>query len=470
MKISNFDKRLLIEQIRYMEAEQPLACSAEETFSDHSVHKDFEDRLWQRAQCLVDAHDLSSVMGHASRLARYAKAAALLVAAVFGALGILYAITDSRTINIYWLLLVLLGFNLFSMLLWLTGISLNIEGLTAGMLARLTSWLPRHLENKNKPGKIISTQADRAWLHCCFSGAVGKWQFSKITHQLWLVYLLAGLAFLLLLLMVRQYDFVWGTTLLSDSAFVKLTDVMSVPLQALGFATPTAEQVQESRIAALPSEVLQSLSAGHRYRWAQFLLGALLCFGIVPRLLLWAWSALMCAYARRLFALDFYLPYYISLRQRLMPLASHGQIIDADTSPPVISETSSITPAAHALPAETRWVAVELGVNISWPPASINAANDLGQVTDRESQRHILQQLQSIKNPVVAVAVSSSRSPDRGVQRMILSLLSASEQRWLVLLQEHEAEPVSRARLAAWYRLAEACRVPVDHVISMGLA
>ena len=474
MTISNFDKRLLIEQIRYMETQQPLACETEEAFADHSVHKDFEQRLWQRAQCLVEQHGLSPMLGRAARLSRYVKTVALMVAALLGALGIIYAITDSQSINIYWLLLVLLGFNFLSMLLWLTGISLNMEALTAGLLARLTSWLPDHLENRNSSRNKVSTQADRAWLACHFSGALGKWQFSKITHQLWLAYLLAGLVFLVLLLMVRQYDFVWGTTLLSDSAFVKLTDALSVPLQALGFATPTADQVQESRIGMFQSGMAQTLTVEHRNAWAQFLLGALLCFGIVPRLLLWSWSALMCARTRGLFTLDFYLPYYIRLRQRLMPLASHGQIIDDDTSPPVVTETaatkSSKTPLPHSLPAETQWVAVELGDNISWPPLSVNTANDLGQVIDRESLTRILQDLQSNANPVIAVAVSSTRSPDRGVQRTIASLMSSSTQRWLVLLQQHQDAPISTTRLAAWYRLAEVCKIPADHVISLSVA
>ncbi len=470
--ISNFDKRLLIEQVRYIEAEQRLACDAEEISPDLSVHSDFEARLWQRAQCLVEQHDLCLALRRAARLSRYVKIVILIMAALLGALGIMYAVTDSHTINIYWLLLLLLGFNLLSMLLWLTGISLNMNGLTAGVLARLTSWLPGYLESKssfsNQSGKQVSRQADRAWLACHFAGGVGKWQLSKITHQLWLVYLLTGLAFLVLLLMLRQYDFVWGTTLLSDTAFVKLTEVLSAPLEVIGFATPSADQVQDTRVG-----LAQTLTVEHRSRWAQFLLGALLCFGIVPRLLLWSWSALMSGYARRHFALDYYLPYYVSLRQQLMPLASHGQIIDADTSAPVISETpaktSSITPVPHTLPDETQWVAVELGDNISWPPLSISAGKNLGQVVDRDSLRTILQHLQSNGCPVVAVAVSSARPPDRGVQRTIASLVSSSELRWLVLLQSHEDEPVSSTRLAAWYRLAEACKVPADHVISMSL-
>ena len=123
----------------------------------------------------------------------------------------------------------------------------------------------------------------------------------------------------------------------------------------------------------------------------------------------------------------------------------------------------------HKLPDETQWVAVELGVNMSWPPVSISAANNLGQVIDRESLESIEQYLQSKNSPVLAVAVSSARPPDRGVQRVITSLMSSSEQRWLVLLQSHQDETVSSTRLAAWYRLAEASEVPADHVISMSV-
>jgi hypothetical protein len=240
--------------------------------------------------------------------------------------------------------------------------------------------------------------------------------------------------------------------------------------------------VLDTRIVATQDGLLQTvvapaLTAEHRSHWAQFLLGALLCFGIVPRILLWGLSALMCARSRRLFALDFYLPYYIGLRQRLMPLASHGQVVDADTSPPVVAaalagvsaNTTEITPVPHVLPAETRWVAVELGNNLSWPPHSVNAANNLGQVIDRESLSRIQQRLQAFQRPLVAVAVTAARSPDRGVKRTIASLMSNSGQRWLVLL-EHKDESISSKRLAAWYRLAESCDVPADHVISMSQA
>jgi hypothetical protein len=464
--VSNFDRSLLIEQIRYIESSQPLICGQEEELADISTHHDFHQRLWQRTQCLLRQYDLSDALSHATKVSRYIKIFSLLVVAVLGAMGAVYAITNSNTINIYWLLLVLLGFNSISMLLWLIGISMNIDSLASGLLARLTSWLPGLFDNKSNASEQdsgrLSRLADKAWLKCQFTAAVGKWQFSKITHQLWLVYLLSGVTFLVLLLMVKQYDFVWDTTLLSDSIFIKLTDVLSRPLEVIGFMTPTMDQVRESRLG-----LEHVLNADHRSSWAQFLLGALLCFGILPRFVLLLWSSLMVMRARRLFMLDLYLPYYINLRQRLMPMASHGQIVDADTSPPESAQTTPYSPVSHSLPANTKWVAVELGNNFSWPITSIKAEDSLGQVIDRKSLATTLQLLQMGESKNLAVSVDAARSPDRGVQRTITSLMSTCSQRWLVLLHSAGEQAVSSKRLAAWYRLAEACEIPADHVISM---
>jgi hypothetical protein len=470
--ISKFDKSLLIEQIRYIETQHPLDGDNENELSSLSSHQNFHERLWQRAKCLVRLHDLSAALSHGARLSRTIKTFTLILVALLGAMGTVYAITnsdaDSNTINIYWLLLVLLGFNFISMLLWLIGISLNMDGLTSGLFARLTSWLPGTSDNKVNSGKQdninISGLADRAWLSCFYSGTVGKWQFSKITHQLWLVYLLAGLICLVLHLMVRQYDFIWGTTLLSDSVFIKLTETLSRPLALIGFMTPSADQVQESRLG-----LEHVLTAEHRSSWAQFLMGSLLCFGILPRLLLLLWCSQMSIRAHRLFALDLYLPYYISQRQRLMPLASHSQIIDADTSPPVFATTVEQVPISHSLPEHTKWVAVELGNNFSWPISSIETLDNLGQVIDRESLASTLQNLQTSRCQVLAVAVAAARSPDRGIQRTITSLTSNCSQRWLVLLQLPDETMFSSKRLTAWYQLAQACNIPADHVICLSV-
>lgn len=468
MTIQHFDRSLLIEQIRYIETSHALDCDYAEEFSTSTTHPDFHERLWLRAKCLVRQHDLSAVIAHAPRLSRMIKFISLILVALFGAMGTVYAITDSNTINIYWLLLVLLGFNFISMLLWLTGISLNMQSLSSGLLSRLSIWLTGIFDNRtntvSQQNPDITNLAGRAWLNCNFSAAVGKWQLSKITHQLWLVYLLSGLAILLLLLMVKQYDFVWGTTLLSDSVFIRVTQILSRPLEMIGLTSLTADQVQQSRAGLDPV-----LAAAHRASWAQFLLGALIGFGILPRAVLLLWSSLMSHRARRRFRLDLYLPYYISLRQAIMPMASHARVVDADAFAPQSVAATHQSPVSQALPQHTKWVAVELGSNFAWPLSSINQKNNLGEVIDRPTLASTVQLLQGSDCAELAVAVAVARSPDRGVQRTISRLMSHCKTRWLVLLQSPDEATISSKRLAHWYRLAEACDIPADHVISMSV-
>lgn len=459
MTTINFDKRVQIEQLRYIEKKKPFHCSTAELSDSITQGAHFENRLWQRTRCIIDRFELTSILGRAARISQYTRITVYLIAILLGTTGVSLAINGLQTINIYWLLLVLLGFNVISILLWLTGIGLNITGLTRGVLARVASWLPLHQSKRQQPA---SRAADIAWLKCHYSGTVGKWQLSKVSHLLWLFYLVAGFSLLILLLMVQQYDFIWGTTLLPDTAFIRLTEILSIPLDTLGFKTPTTEVIYDTRIGS--GEIL---TAEHRYQWAQLLLGAVLCFGILPRLLLLIISMLMCKRAQRLFTLDNYLPYYINLRQQLIPLASHGQIVDADENPPVISTTQIQKPNHHSLPDETYWVAVELGNDFDWTPESVSTEKNLGQVVDRHSLSLVMDYLQQQPVPVIAVAVAAARAPDRGVQRSINQLLSASTQRWLVLLQGSGEETITENRLTAWYRLAEACEIPADHVISM---
>ena len=468
MTTAKFDQRVLIEQLRYIEAQDTLPGDHDEL----PVNGDFSERLWLRAANLIKHNELDPMLHRAEKVAGVAKGIGLLVAAVLGALAANLALSGDSTINIYWLLLVLLGFNLVSMALWLVGISFKFDGLMAGALASFNRWLPTIIKQKGQ----ASTAADRAWLSCHFAGRVGKWQLGTTTHLLWLVYLLAGLAVISVVLMARQYQFVWGTTLLSDSAFVSLTEWLGKPLQVLGLTIPTAEQVVQSRVGVEPLSSLMFANS-----WAQFLLGAMVVYGLLPRLLLWLWANWRLAAAKRQFSLDYYLPYYISLRQQLLPQAGQTAIDDLDGYPPEALHSTAGNGTTHTdagrngtskPPAGAHWVAVEIDAATQWPPQSVLPENDLGQVHDRESLEAILETLKNSDARATVVAVTATRAPDRGVQRTISNVLSSEllgyeAQVWLVLLNRSELGSLTEARLAAWYRVAEACKVPADQVVLM---
>ena len=458
----SFDTKVLIEQVRCIEAQQSPDGLPETSEAVNFGEQPFEERLERRAQHLVKENDWQQAIRHAASKWRSSTTLAGIAAALLGAIAALAAIGGDSTINIYWLLILLIGFNCLSILLWLVGITFGMRGLSQGVLTTASGWLVNLLGKRDSP----TGAADTAWMQSHLQGAIGKWRYSQFTHGLWLVYLITGLLALLLALSVRQYDFVWGTTLLSNDAFVALTNTIGQPLSALGFATPDSEHVIATRIG---SE--QSPGAEHRYRWAQLLMGALLLYGILPRVLLLLASRVLLGRAEAGFSPDYYLPYYIRLRQDLMPMHGASVVVDADTvGTPDASEKGTATPAADQtaqVPDTLYWVGVELRACTKWPPGTIDANRVLGHATDTASLETVHAQLRELDSPHIAIAVTAARAPDRGLKRVVLSLRELSSEAWLVLLEPGGDQPTSDARLTDWYQLAEACEIAAGHIVQM---
>lgn len=73
--------------------------------------------------------------------------------------------------------------------------------------------------------------------------------------------------------------------------------------------------------------------------------------------------------------------------------------------------------------------------------------------------------IKNLNGPLL-LGVAAHRLPDRGVQRLIKELVDSSNGKpWLILLSKPLA-PVANAREFAWFRLAEACGIPAEHVIT----
>lgn len=459
LKNVTFDNKVLLEQLRFIESSKPLS---EEAISASPPGQSFENHLLHRAQKLAQQHHLSEATDHASGIVRACTVAAILFALMLGAGATLTAVAGGSTINIYWLLLVLVGFNCLSMALWLVGVTVRLDSLVSGSLSKVAAWLPMLLSRADS----TNASADRGWLACHFEGNVGKWRASLVTQQLWLAYLAAGLATLIIVLLARQFDFVWGTTLLSDASFVNLTSTLSKPLQAVGFSAPSAQQVIETRIGAGVA-----LTAEHRYNWGQFLIGALLLCGLLPRVLLGLISKFLLSRSQEEFALDYYLPYYVHLRQQLMPMRGESQIVDADvqtasTSSENAGAASKDNPLSGQMPSSVYWVAIELDSEVAWPPTQIAQEKTVGQVVDRASLQIVLEKLRAENCTELAIAVTANRAPDRGLKRSINTLSDEVTLSWLVLLQPPGNEPVTDNRLGAWYAVARECNIAAENVVT----
>ena len=459
-----FGEKLLIEQIRCIE-ESGAVSNDVPTAIQHSSsgesHLSFEQRLAARAAAFSQRSDIQQQLHQAARLSRIMSLSLMAIASIAGALAVLQAIEASTTtLNIYWLIIVLLGINSLSLLLWLT--SLFVWRPTAtpqGIVATLWHWLEKRLAGP----QTLQAAASKAWINTCHHGNAGRWWLSELTHNLWLCYLSAGCIVLLLLLMTRQFDFVWATTILSSDVFLILTDVLATPLTWLGLTTPTAEQIQLSQYGAE-----QQTPTDLRQVWAVFLMGSLIAYGILPRLILWLLCKLMRTRSQQRFQLNLALPYYIALRHQLTPDIGTSKIVDADDSRHTSdADTTDLTQPVD-IPCDAHWVAIELSSADHWPLSPSH--NDCGHITSAATLERALQQLdqdiqhQKPQRPRV-VAVSINRLPDRGLTRTLQKLFAhtPTENRWLAVIVHDQAD-MSAERLAQWRQTARHCEIPNSQI------
>ena len=455
---NTFSDLVRIEQVREIETqgEQELSYAAVADLGQPTTHdfkySDFFRRLNIRCKRLIDDNALTHALQQPQKNFTIARIVCLVIATILGTLATYHAVNESATLNIYWLLMVLLGFNMLSIVIWTLGITLNLQSLTTGIAAQLVSWLPYRGQKNN----AIDAIAARTWRERCLTGTVGKWRISTLTHQFWLIYLAAGIAILILLMMAKQYNFIWGTTLLPDNSLPQLTHYLGAPLQYVGLDIPNNQQIIASRTGSGAQDTQT------RTAWANFLIGVLLLYGLLPRLLLLIISIFAGNWAERNAKLDLYLPYYIDLRQRLMTNKIEARIIDADPIQKTPPPTPITQPKDNTLPSNAQAFGIELSSQITWPQFVTTHRN----IIDQESFTQAVQLIKK-KNKPALIGVALHRLPDRGVQRMIGELTASTTQPcWLILLQQKSARAIPDSRELAWFRLAETCNIPAEHVIT----
>lgn len=440
---------VLVEQVRLLENNQ-----VDSVFAPSG--SDFDQALVARARQLSQDRRWQAELDRPTLWYRRAVLIAVLMFALLGIVAVGNALATSGSqavLNIYWLLLVLLGFNTLSLILWLLGCSSNIGELMGGSFGKLPVAL------QNGFARFIQsrqTGSFSAWQASMFGDRVGVWRFSVLSHCLWLSYLTAGLLALIVLLMFKQYDFIWGSTLLSADSFVALTRGLSVALQWLGISLPDAAQISASQSGALSDGLI--VDAQSRRQWAVFLIASVFVYGIVPRLLGLLVAEGLLGRAEKNYRPDFYLPYYVELRHLLIPESGVGKVIDADelcVDQPDVS-ISSVDKEINTLTEGSLLIGYELNDDIA-VPLDIN-------IVGRDSFAIACSRLQQDVKKPVAVIVDAGFAPDRGTTRKLAELLSSARQRHLLIYSGERGERVTEQRLAAWYQTAQTLDFPLDAI------
>lgn len=431
-----FQRLWLSETIRLREEHAGPLEDAEANRLARADAADLAERIQQRALLLARRDGQWQALLHWLQGARLAGVLLALLALLSGFGLALAALGDgSRPINVFWALGSLLGLNLLMLLGWLLGLLLTRDH--PGALGRLWLWLSEKLARD-----ASATQLAPALLLMLQRQRLTRWGLGLMVNALWALAMLAALVTLLLLLATRRYGFVWETTILGGDTFIALTQAIGALPALLGFSLPDVELIRASGDAAIASEVA-------RQSWAGWLVGVVLVYGLLPRLLLtllclWRWQS-----GKNRLKLDLDLPGYSLLRQRLQPDSERLGI--CDLAPAALHQPqggASAQPGSGAL-----LLGLELDDSRPWPPATLpKSVADAGVIDSREQRRRLLEQLTRFPPGRLAIACDPRRSPDRGTLALLGELARCAAATRIWLLSPAPGESLDSARLADWHQ------------------
>lgn len=402
---------------------------------------DLPSRIARRALWLAERDGLTAALKHWLQGARLALVLLMIFAVLSGA-GLAFAALGQTPVNVFWALGSLLGINLILLLSWALG--LIFAGEHGATLGRLWLWLSEKFARDAKAAQLAP-----ALLLLLQRKKLNRWALGALVNGLWLLAMLSALILLLTLMATRRYGFVWETTILGADTFIHVTQALGYLPSLLGFNVPTEEMIRASGAGALDIE-------SARQAWATWLVGVLVVYGVLPRLLLallclWRWNS-----GKAALRLDLNLPGYAQLRERLMPTSERLGVNDPEPAQlhRVESNVGELASEGALL------VAIELDEQRPWPPALPKNVSDAGILDSRESRHKLLEQLSRFPPARLAIACDPRRSPDRGSLALIAELARNAGATRVWLLQAPPGEALDGQRLGDWHAALQQLELP----------
>ncbi|MFI8645476.1 DUF2868 domain-containing protein [Pseudomonas iridis] len=393
---------------------------------------DLPSRIQRRALWLAERDGLTAALKHWLQGARLALVLLMILAMLSGA-GLAFAALGQTPVNVFWALGSLLGLNLILLLSWALG--LIFAGEHGATLGRLWLWLSEKLARDAKAAQLAP-----ALLLMLQRKKLNRWALGALVNGLWLLVMLSALVLLLTLMATRRYGFVWETTLLSADTFIHVTQALGHLPSLLGFNVPTVDMIRASGDGALGIE-------SARQAWATWLVGVLVVYGVLPRLMLallcfWRWNS-----GKAALRLDLNLPGYAQLRERLMPSSERLGVNDPEPAQMHRVESGVSEHASEG----ALLVAIELDEQRPWPPALPKNVSNAGILDSRESRHKLLEQLSRFPPARLAIACDPQRSPDRGSLALIAELARSAGETRVWLLQPPPGAALDAERLGDWH-------------------
>jgi len=407
LRLSSFESHWLAEAVRRREERSGPFEDGHAVAAARAGGGDAESRILRRAQLVGEREGLVGAIASWTSRARLATLllVALALASGFGAAEAVLG-DGARAVNVVWALGGLLGVHLLSLLLWLAGLAVGGRD-AGGLLGRawlaLSSRLSRASETVDVTQALVGLLGPRRLL---------RWWLGAVTHGVWLAALVGAVVGLVVTLATRRYGFAWETTILPADVFVRAVRIVGWLPAQFGFAMPDADAVRASGDAALSGEAA-------RIAWSSWLVGCVVAYGVVPRLLLAGVCFGLWRFGRSRLRLDVALPGYAVLVPRLMPASERIGVTDADRGripgPHVGGRRGAAT-------GRSVLVALELAGQPGWPPPLPPGAIDAGVIDSREDRKKVVAALRVDPPARLLVACDARQSPDRGSLEVVAEL------------------------------------------------
>ena len=443
-QLSPLQRLWLTETVRLREAHAGPLDDLEANRRARTTGGDLPARIENRALWLAERDGLLSAMLHWLQGARLALLVLAVMAVVSGAGLAFAALGNGQTpVNVFWALGSLLGLNLILLLSWVVG--LLCAGEHGAGLGRLWLWLSEKLARDAK-----AAQLGPALVLLLQRRKLNRWAVGALVNGLWLLAMLSALVMMLLLMATRRYGFIWETTILGADVFVAATRALGALPNWLGFSVPTVEMILVSTDSSLYNNELV------RQSWAIWLVGVVLIYGVIPRLLLYVFCLWRWKTGRDTLQLDLTLPGYSQLREPLMP--SSERLGVNDSAPEQLHHVQAGQSALQTDGALI--VGLELDDQQPWPPALPASVKDAGILDSRESRQTLLEQMTRFPPARLAIACDPRRSPDRGSLALISELARSAAATRVWLLQAPPGQALDADRLSDWHAALEQLGLP----------
>jgi hypothetical protein len=460
-ELSPLSQRWLAETVRTRNHGSPPADNPEAVVYACADTVELEQRILRHAFYLGSRDGSLQALLNWRQQARWVLIILLVLALLGGFSTALAVLGDgSRPVNVIWALGGLIGFNLLMLLVWLLNLlpAGAAGGERGGIPGRIWFWLSSRFSGRSSlAGSAVQHPetaghaVSRALIELMHRSRSTLWIFGAITHYLWLSALIGVAVGLVLSLALRSYSFIWETTILPADAFVEFVAVFGWLPELLGFAVPDADGVRSSGVAngmlsASAEGAALNQSEDIRRAWSSWLLGSLLVYGILPRLLLALWcSQRLLSKLKRVRLQD--LPAYSILAARLRPVSEAAGIRDQQPESLYRSQIgSSSKPGTRTAVI----IGLELQENLEIDQTNAAAADALliiQPVDSREQRSHALAVLTDNPPARLLIVCNPRLSPDRGTLNWIVDASWQAVETRVLLPQNLVKDPL---RLSSW--------------------